>query len=71
MTEVSKNFTINIEPVGDHLEVTIPELGITTSTVGTTRTEAIDVATQAITATLLERKKLARKQRTSRQKQAS
>lgn len=71
MPITDKNFTINIEPAGDHLVVSVPELDITVETVGTTRTEAIDVATQAITATLVERKKLVRKQRTSRRKQAS
>jgi len=44
MPATNEKFTLNIEPLGDHLQVTIPELGITVQTTGTTRREAEQVA---------------------------
>ncbi len=43
-------FTLHLKSVGDHLEVTIPELNITVSTRPgeTSRDAALDVAHQAI-----------------------
>lgn len=32
MSTTNETYTLNIQPVGDHLQVTIPELGITVST---------------------------------------
>ena len=75
MPIANKKFTLNIEPVGDHLEVTIPEIGVTVATSGTTRQEAIEAGQRAfIEHQLSQRKKRAsasRRQVKTRQSQAS
>jgi len=66
---MNENYTLDIKPVGDHLQVTIPELGITVETIGTSRQEAVDAGTRAITDALLARKKrVPRAARSTRQK---
>lgn len=49
-------YTIQLEAVGDHLQVTIPELGITVETAPgkTSRDDAFDVAHAAIDTWMLE-----------------
>jgi hypothetical protein len=61
----NRTFTFNIEPIGDHLQVHIPELDITVETApGETSRDAATLAgTRAITAHLeQQRKRRARKQ---------
>jgi hypothetical protein len=47
---VNEKYTIQLKSVGDHLEVTIPELNITVETAPgkTSRDDALDVAQQEI-----------------------
>ncbi len=47
---MNEKYTLQLKSVGDHLEVTIPELNITVSTRPgkTSRDDALDVAAQAI-----------------------
>ncbi len=47
---MDEKYTLQLKSVGDHLEVTIPELNITVSTRPgkTSRDDALDVAAQAI-----------------------
>jgi hypothetical protein len=52
----SFKYTIDIVPVGDHLQVTVPEIGFTGETVGTRRTEAEDVASRAVVDHLLQKR---------------
>jgi len=49
-------YTLQLKAVGDHLEVTIPELGITVSTEPgkTSQDDAFDVAHAAIDAWMLQ-----------------
>ncbi len=53
---MNEQYTLQLKAVGDHLEVTIPELGITVSTEPgkTSRDDAFDVAHAAIDTWLLE-----------------
>ena len=55
---VQPKYTIQWKPVGDHVEVTIPELGITVSTQPgeASRDTALDVAHHTIIAHLMERR---------------
>jgi hypothetical protein len=48
-------YTLNIEPVGDHLEVFIPEIDTRLVTKGTALTEAVDAAHRAIIVYLTEK----------------
>ncbi len=65
-------YTLNIEPIGDHLEVTIPEIGVTVATTGASRNEAIDAAHRAIKEHVLQQRRNRRKPRVNqRQPQAS
>ncbi len=65
-------YTLNIEPVGNHLEVTIPEIGVTVATTGTSRNEAIDAAHRAIKEHVMqERRRRGLRQVNHRQPQAS
>jgi len=52
----TETFTISIIPVGDHLEVTVPEIGVTIETGPgeTRRDEAVDAAHRAINEYLLK-----------------
>src|SRR5260370_7185707 len=59
----NRKFTFDIVPVGDHLEVTIPEIGVTVATAGTTRREAIDAAHRAIIEHLMQQRRQTRKTR--------
>jgi hypothetical protein len=47
---MNEQYTLQLKSVGDHLEVTIPELNITVSTEPgqTSRDAALDVASEAI-----------------------
>ena len=69
----NRKFTFDIVPVGDHLEVTIPEIGVTVATAGTTRREAIDAGHRAIIEHLIQQRRQKRKSRrqASQQHQAS
>jgi hypothetical protein len=53
---MNKHYTLQLKAVGDHLEVTIPELGITVSTEPgkTSQDDAFDVAHAAIDAWMLQ-----------------
>src|SRR5260370_33985849 len=64
MPATNEKFTLNIEPLGDHLQVTIPELGITVQTTGTTRREAEQVAFRAIDEHLMSTRQRLRSSRT-------
>ena len=64
MPATNEKFTLNIEPLGDHLQVTIPELGITVQTTGTTRREAEQVALRAIDEHLMSTRQRRRSSRT-------
>lgn len=59
---MNENYTFLLRAVGDHLEVTIPELGITVSTRPgqTSRDDALDVAHQAIIAYHLKQREESR-----------
>lgn len=48
MPTTHENYTLNIQPVDDHLEVFVPELGMKVTTTSTSREEAIDAAHRAI-----------------------
>ncbi len=60
----SLKYTLDIKPVDGHLQVTIPELGVTVDTTGTRRTEAVDAANRAIVDHLIQK----RKNRTTRKR---
>lgn len=71
MSATTRKYTLNIELVGDHLEVTIPEIGVTVATVGTTLTEAVDAGHLAIINHLRQSKRQGRRQEKERQPQVS
>lgn len=56
MSTTSETYTLNIEPVGDHLRVCIPELDITIETAPgeIKRDQAVDAAHRAITQYMME-----------------
>jgi hypothetical protein len=47
---MEETFTIHIQPIGDHLQVSIPELGIVLEVQSTKRDDALDAAHNAIIA---------------------
>jgi hypothetical protein len=74
MPATNVKYTLNIEPVGDHLQVTIPEIGVTVETTGNTRREAEDVGLRAITDYLMrtrQRRSTARRAKTSRSRSST
>ncbi len=73
MPATNVKYTLNIEPVGDRLRVTIPELGVTVETAPgeLARDDAIEAGTRAITEHLLARKKPTARKRSSQHKAAS
>ena len=71
MPATNEKYTLNIEPVGDHLEVTIPELGVTVQTTGTSRDEAVEAGQRAIIAYLMSKKRTRQRKPGPRQAQAS
>lgn len=58
MSTTSKTYTLNIEPVGDHLQVFIPELDITVETASgeIKLSDAEEAGLRAITAELIKRR---------------
>ena len=74
MPATNVKYTLNIEPVGDHLQVTIPEIGVTVETTGNTRREAEDVGLRAITDHLMrtrQRRSTTRRAKTSRSRSST
>lgn len=69
---MNKQYTINYEPQGDHLVVTVPELGITVSTAAgeMSRDAATNAGLRAITEHL-EAKRKERRPRRQEQAKAS
>ncbi len=67
----TKKYTLNIEPVGDHLEVTIPEIGVTVATAGTTQREAEDAGMRAIIEHNMQKRRLRRRNTSQHQVKAS
>ncbi len=54
-----EKFTIILVPIGDRLQVTIPEIGVTVETQSLKRDEGIDAAHRAIIDYLQKRRELA------------
>jgi len=64
MPAMNEQYTINYEPQGDHLAVSIPELGITVSTAAGETSR--DAATRAGLAAITEHLEATRKERRPR-----
>lgn len=57
MPAMNKKYTINIEPQGDHLVVTIPEIDTTIQVTGCTLRDAETAAQKAIIDHLMQQRK--------------
>src|SRR5258708_28365421 len=70
MPATNEKYTLNIEPVGDRLRVTIPELGVTVETAPgeIARDDAIEAGNRGITDHLLALKKPAARKRSTQAK---